>query len=114
MANPKKDPADTKPASAEPEQVSSATPPAAAKPEAKSALVDLAPAKAAAEAPKAAPAAPAPAPAPAAPAKPTSATYKVWTHGTLQRNGKTYQPGDTLTLDPAEAEKIPCLELVAS
>ncbi len=39
-----------------------------------------------------------------------SALYRVWPHGTLQRDGKTYQPGETLTLDPEVAKGIPCLE----
>ena len=47
-----------------------------------------------------------------APAAPSAATYRVWPFGTLQRNGTTYQPGDTLTMDPVEAAKIPCLERV--
>jgi hypothetical protein len=43
-------------------------------------------------------------------AKATSLRYKVWAHGTLQRDGKTYQSGDELTLLVDEAAKIPCLE----
>lgn len=45
-------------------------------------------------------------------AKPGAVTYRVWPHGTLQRNGKTHQPGDTLTLPPAEGDVIVCLERV--
>lgn len=35
--------------------------------------------------------------------------YRVWEHGTLQRDGKVHQPGDELVLRPSEAEGIPCL-----
>jgi hypothetical protein len=35
--------------------------------------------------------------------------YRVWPHGTLQRDGKTYRPGDELILPEAEAIKIPAL-----
>jgi hypothetical protein len=125
-------PTDTKPASAETEQVSTSAPPAPAKQEAKPALdareaaevaeaaddrakrAEAVAAKLAASKPGLIQHPEAPAPAPPIAAKPTAGTYKVWAHGTLQRNGKTYQPGDTLTLDAAEADKIPCLELVAS
>ena len=48
------------------------------------------------------------APPPAPPAHP-KATYQVWPHGTLQHNGKTYAPGDTLVMFVAEAERVPCL-----
>lgn len=37
------------------------------------------------------------------------ALYRVWPHGTLQRNGRTLQPGDTIVLPEAEAAGIPCL-----
>ncbi len=50
----------------------------------------------------------APTPPPAPPAHP-KATYQVWPHGTLQHNGKTYAPGDTLVMFVAEAERVPCL-----
>jgi hypothetical protein len=52
----------------------------------------------------------APAATPEAP--PPTRRYRVWSHGTLQRDGKTLQPGDELTMAPDEAAKIPCLELV--
>lgn len=48
-------------------------------------------------------------PPPAAPA-PAKQSFKVWAHGTLQRNGTTHKPGDVLSLTPEEAAKIPCLE----
>lgn len=48
------------------------------------------------------------------PAEPAKATYRVWAHGTLQRNGKVYQPGDMLPLLVDEAAAIPCLERVES
>lgn len=63
-------------------------------------------------APKAAAAPPSPPAPPAPPAKPTHATYKVWAHGTLQRDGQTYQPGETLTLPCAIGDNIVCLERV--
>ena len=47
--------------------------------------------------------------APPAAVEPARATYRVWDYGALQRNGKTYQPGETLALTPEEAAKIPCL-----
>ena len=37
-------------------------------------------------------------------------SFRVWTHGTLQRNGKIYEPGAVLSLTLDEAAKIPCLE----
>jgi hypothetical protein len=57
---------------------------------------------------------PAPLPAvltPPPPAPPVEGrmVFRVWPYGTLQHNGRTYQPGDTLTLHEAEASKIPCL-----
>ena len=58
--------------------------------------------------PKAAPAAKAP--PPPAPAGPATRRYRVWAHGTLQRNDKTYQSGEELTLCEDEAKKISCLE----
>ena len=136
-------PTDIKPASAEPEQVSSAPPSAPAKQEAKpKAAIDDREAAEVADAAadkaqraaieaeftaklaegkaatlhhrEAAAAKPALVHLSPALAPPTALTYQVWPHGTLQRNGKTYQPGDTLTLDPAEASKIPCLVRVES
>jgi len=68
-----------------------------------------APLEAKAEPPKAAPPEP---PKPAAPAKPTHATYKVWECGSLQRDGKTYQPGDELTLPCDVGDAIVCLTRV--
>lgn len=44
------------------------------------------------------------------PPEPPTKLYRVWPHGTLQRNGQTYQPGDTLSLPPEVAAAIPCLE----
>jgi len=35
--------------------------------------------------------------------------YKVWEHGKLKRNGKTYGPGDTLRLMPEEAQALGCV-----
>lgn len=55
---------------------------------------------------KAPPAPPAPAPEPPAAPK---ATYRVWEHGTLQRDGTTYQPGEEIVLDAETAAAIPCL-----
>lgn len=61
---------------------------------------------------------PVPAPVPVAiapvapPAPPVKATYRVWPHGTLQHNGKTYAPGTVLEMRITDAEKIPCLEKV--
>lgn len=52
---------------------------------------------------------PAPAPSAAATPTPASAVYRVWPHGTLQRNGKIYQPGETISIREDEASKIPCL-----
>ncbi len=54
---------------------------------------------------------PAEAPAPPPP-EPGRKPYRVWRCGTLQRNGKTHQPGDVLFLLPEEASKIPCLTRV--
>jgi hypothetical protein len=71
---------------------------------------DLAKAKAPAEeqpAPK-----PAAASAPPAPASPATVTYRVWAYGSLQRNGKTHKPGDTLTMAPEDGDAIVCLERV--
>lgn len=45
----------------------------------------------------------------AAPPEPTHRLYQVWEHGTLQRDGKVYQPGDTITLPVAEGDAIECL-----
>jgi hypothetical protein len=36
--------------------------------------------------------------------------FKVWSYGTLQRNGTIHRPGDVLHMTPEEAAKIPCLE----
>lgn len=114
MANPKK-PADspkeqlahdhTKGDCTEACAPASPTPKPAAGPElAKAKPADAPKAEAKAEAaPAATPATPPP------PAKPTSVLYRVWPHGTLQRNGKVYQPGETLALAPEEGDKIVCL-----
>ncbi len=37
------------------------------------------------------------------------ATFRVWPHGTLQHNGKTYAPGDTIVMRVDDAAKVPCL-----
>lgn len=50
--------------------------------------------------------------APPAPEPPVKATYRVWPHGTLQHNGKTYAPGTVLVMRIDDASKIPCLEKV--
>lgn len=50
----------------------------------------------------------------AAPPPVTTATYRVWTHGTLQRNGKTYQPGATLVLPIEIGDAIVCLSRVVA
>lgn len=72
--------------------------------------------------PPAAPAAPDPlpeAPKPPAPAPPAPkpqggyALYRVWPHGSLQRNERTYLPGETLTLSESEGSTIECLAKVA-
>lgn len=47
--------------------------------------------------------------APPAAAGPAIRRYKVWEHGTLQRDGRTYAPGAELTLPEDVAAKIPCL-----
>lgn len=39
----------------------------------------------------------------------THRQYKVWEHGTLQRDGKVYQPGDELILPREEGDAIACL-----
>ena len=83
------------------------------------------PTKAEAAGPSAPPAKAAPAPAAASPTKPeasaalpptppapTSAVYRVWVHGALHRDGRTYNPGDTLALPCAVGDKIVCLERV--
>lgn len=44
----------------------------------------------------------------------TTATYRVWAHGTLQRNGKTYQPGATLVLPIEIGDAIVCLSRVVA
>lgn len=38
--------------------------------------------------------------------------YRVWSLGSLQRNGVTYQPGQEVPVTPEEAAGIRCLELV--
>lgn len=49
---------------------------------------------------------------PPAPEPPVKATYRVWPYGTLQHNGKTYQPGTVLVMRIEDASKVPCLEKV--
>ena len=46
------------------------------------------------------------------PEPPVKATYRVWPHGTLQHNGKTYAPGTVLVMRIEDASKVPCLEKV--
>jgi len=53
-----------------------------------------------------------PAPPPPPPEPPVKATYRVWPHGTLQHNGKTYEPGTVLMMRIDDASKIVCLERV--
>lgn len=50
------------------------------------------------------------APPPPAPQAKGPALYRVWAHGSLQRNDETYASGATLTLHEDEAAQIPCLE----
>lgn len=50
--------------------------------------------------------------APPPPEPPVKATFRVWPYGTLQHNGKTYQPGTVLVMRIEDASKIPCLERV--
>ena len=114
MANPTKKPADSKEQPAHDHTKGECTeecPPAPAPAAAKPAGPDLAKAKAP-EPAKAAEPAPAPAAPPAPPAPPTHATYRVWAHGTLQHNGKMYNPGDTLAMPCADGDKIVCLSKV--
>ena len=49
--------------------------------------------------------------APAAPEVPVR-RYKVWSHGTFQHDGETFQPGAVLTLPVALGKSIECLEPV--
>ena len=55
---------------------------------------------------------PAPSPAPPAEAPPAaaSARYRVWAHGTLQRDGRTHRPGEELVLPVDVGDRIVCLE----
>jgi hypothetical protein len=38
--------------------------------------------------------------------------YRIWPHGTMERDGVTYKPGATIELRPSEAHGIGCLEVV--